>query len=276
MPIKLVDLLKIDSSDYKDYKIHFAIGADKKSLPKEEFINGNFEEWQNDQNNKNFNRKYVISLIWVDDDKWLFAGVYQVDGEPKPHNTGYKYSMHITDNQKDLVGRLILYYKKEYRASYPNLELEPSKGTAPSYMYVSSILENRLSIDDFPGFNAVDISWKTLETIINKKTSTWYNALSKAKGVYLIRDTKTGKMYVGSAYGDECIWSRWKEYAINGHGGNVELKELLSQEGKDYTIHFRYSILEVCNMNLGSEYIIERESYWKEILMTREFGYNKN
>ena len=276
MPIKLVDLLKIDSSDYKDYKIHFAIGADKKSLPKEEFINGNFEEWQNDQNNKNFNRKYVISLIWVDDDKWLFAGVYQVDGEPKPYNTGYKYSMHITDNQKDLVGRLILYYKKEYRASYPNLELEPSKGTAPSYMYVSSILENRLSIDDFPGFNAVDISWKTLETIINKKTSTWYNALSKAKGVYLIRDTKTGKMYVGSAYGDECIWSRWKEYAINGHGGNVELKELLSQEGKDYTIHFRYSILEVCNMNLGPEYIIERESYWKEILMTREFGYNKN
>lgn len=81
--------------------------------------------------------------------------------------------------------------------------------------------------------------------------------------------TKTGKMYVGSAYGDECIWSRWKEYAINGHGGNVELKELLSQEGKDYTIHFRYSILELCNMNLGSEYIIERESYWKEILMTR-------
>ena len=48
------------------------------------------------------------------------------------------------------------------------MELEPSKGTAPSYMYVSSILENRLSIDDFPGFNAVDISWKTLETIINK------------------------------------------------------------------------------------------------------------
>lgn len=276
MSIRLVDLLKIDSSEYKDYKIHFAIGANKKSLPKEEFINGNFEDWQNDQNNKNFNRKYVISLIWVDDDKWMFAGVYQVDGEPKPHNLGYKYSMHMTDNQKDLVGRLIVHYKKEYRASYPNLELEPSKGSAPSYMYVSSILENRLSIDDFPGFSAVDISWKSLETIINKKISTWYNALSKAKGVYLIRDTKTGKMYVGSAYGDECIWSRWKEYATNGHGGNVELKGLLSQEGKDYVMNFRYSVLEVCNMNLGSEYIIERESYWKEILMTREFGYNKN
>lgn len=55
MPIKLVDLLNIDSSEYKDYKIHFAIGADKKSLPKEEFINDDFEEWQNDQNNKNFN-----------------------------------------------------------------------------------------------------------------------------------------------------------------------------------------------------------------------------
>lgn len=29
-------------------------------------------------------------------------------------------------------------------------------------------------------------------------------------------------------------------------------------------------------MNLGNEYIIARESYWKDILMTRKFGLNSN
>lgn len=46
MSIRLVDLLKIDSSEYKDYKIHFAIGVDKRSDVKELFINGGFDEWQ--------------------------------------------------------------------------------------------------------------------------------------------------------------------------------------------------------------------------------------
>jgi len=32
--------------------------------------------------------------------------------------------------------------------------------------------------------------------------------------------------------------------------------------------------LEVCNMNLGSQYIIERESYWKKVLMTESKGLN--
>ena len=59
-------------------------------------------------------------------------------------------------------------------------------------------------------------------------------------------------------------------------GGNVELKRLLAQHGADYAENFRYSILEVCNMNLGNDYIIGRESHWKNILMTREFGLNEN
>ena len=39
---------------------------------------------------------------------------------------------------------------------------------------------------------------------------------------------------------------------------------------------FKYSILEVCNMNLGNEYIISRETHWKEVLLTRTFGLNQN
>ena len=101
-------------------------------------------------------------------------------------------------------------------------------------------------------------------------------AVSKANRAKLIVDTLTGKQYVGSAYGDECIWQRWSNYAKDGHGGNVELKELLTLNGEEYKYNFKYSILEVCNMNLGNEYIISRETHWKEVLMTRKFGLNKN
>lgn len=39
---------------------------------------------------------------------------------------------------------------------------------------------------------------------------------------------------ISGAYGDECIWQRWENYAKDGHGGNVELKELLKNNGAEY------------------------------------------
>ena len=55
-----------------------------------------------------------------------------------------------------------------------------------------------------------------------------------------------------------------------------ELKKLLRENGEDYKFGFKYSILEVCNMNLGNDYIKERETYWKDVLLTRNFGLNDN
>ena len=281
MSLKLVDLLGIESSNYKEYKVHFATSETRKEEPKECFINGTFDEWQCVQTKKNFNRKYVISLIWLSEDKWLFGGVYEVDGEPVKENkngrTTYKYPMHMTNNQGDLVGRIIVNHKKEYRASYSLLEtVLDSKNNSSSKLQISSILEKRLSIYDFPGFNKIDIDWHTLNTIIKDNVSSWHDALSNVKGIYLIRDITCGKMYVGKASGEDCLWSRWSDYGKNGHGNNVELKELLNKKGEDYKKNFRYSVLEICNMNLGEDYILGRESYWKDILMTRSFGYNDN
>ena len=38
--------------------------------------------------------------------------------------------------------------------------------------------------------------------------------LENIKGIYLVTDTHTGRRYVGSAYGDMGIWSRWRQYAV--------------------------------------------------------------
>lgn len=73
------------------------------------------------------------------------------------------------------------------------------------------------------------------------------------------------------------LLSRWKNYIENGHGGNVGLKELVREKGFDYIKkNFQYTIIENFNAKVDDHYVLERESYWKEVLRSREFGYNKN
>lgn len=92
----------------------------------------------------------------------------------------------------------------------------------------------------------------------------------------MISDISNGKLYVGSAYGENSFWNRWKEYAQNGHGGNQSLKKVINDYGIEYANNFQFSILETRGMNSEDDEIIRRESFWKEILLSREFGYNKN
>ncbi len=282
--IKLAEFLGIPKNEYKNYKIHLAVGARDRKEPYNVFILdvNKFKYWQEEQTGKNWSRKYIISLIYYSKNLWLFGGVYEVLGQPEKYKHqkwktyGWKYETKLLDIQSDLIGRVLFYYKKEYRAQYPKLELHAKNGMSPSDIYVSSIFDKKVAITDFLGFDNVNIDHETLRLIVNDNIQSWKTALSNVKGIYLIMDELTGKQYVGSAYGDDCIWQRWSEYAKNGHGGNVELKELLKQHGEDYKYNFKYSVLEICNMSLGNEYIIARENQWKEVLMTRKFGLNKN
>ena len=280
--ITLCELLHIPKENHKNYKVHFAIGRDVRNEPYNTFLIGEFQEWQEHQTQKNFGREYILSLIYYNKDIWMFGGIYRVLPTPPAHireengREYWRYQTELTDRHTDLIGRAFFRFKKEFRASYPVLELDPKKGEPVAQMPLSHILDKRVSLSDFLGFDSVNIDYKTLKHIVCDQILSWKSALSSAKGVYLIVDTKTGKQYVGSAYGNECIWQRWTDYAKSGHGGNVELKELLKENGEDYKYHFKYSILEICNMNLGNEHIISRENHWKEILLTREFGLNNN
>lgn len=92
----------------------------------------------------------------------------------------------------------------------------------------------------------------------------------------LITDTHTGKLYVGSATGEEGIWARWSSYVATGHGGNKDLRKLLKAEGSDYVRHFQYAILEIADNHTSVEDVLHREDHWKRVLMSREHGYNAN
>lgn len=75
------------------------------------------------------------------------------------------------------------------------------------------------------------------------------------------------------------LLGRWQSYAENGHGGNRELKALVETQGLDYVKdNFRYLVLDIYKSTTEDKTILDRESWWKEVLLTHspKFGYNAN
>ncbi len=270
--IKLIDLIKMAGMELQNFKIHCATGANP--TPLEAFFDGAFRQWQEHQNQKNFQCKQVLSLIHLSGQRWLFAGVFEVlgvkHGKWKSSPCYYKYATRELDGLDHLTGKAIVEFNKTFRASYLRGEKYADQLT------VVAIRDQRMTIGDFPGFNSVLLSYVMLKTLVRESHPSWRTALFNVSGVYLITDTKTGKHYVGSAYGGEGIWQRWISYAKTGHGGNRELRKLLRAEGKNHSQHFQFSLLEVCDLNSSDDYVISRETHWKTVLRSREFGLNKN
>ena len=133
-----------------------------------------------------------------------------------------------------------------------------------------------MTVGDFPGYQEVCLSYSRLKIVVKQNLDTWRGALSNMKGVYLITDQASGRMYVGSATGNDGLWQRWSNYVKTGHGGNRDLKKVLKSKGKDYVDNFQYSLLEVADSRVTDDYVLERESFWKNVLASREFGYNAN
>lgn len=128
-----------------------------------------------------------------------------------------------------------------------------------------------LTVNKFPGYDKVNHSFKDMATLIDLPE--WRSALQNQKGIYMLVDTLTGKQYIGSAYGRDRIWQRWKSYLETGHGGNTGLSALT----KEYIFeNFKMTILERCSDDMSNEEIIRRESLYKDKFMTRQFGYNNN
>ena len=265
---QLIDLAGINLGKFK---IHCARGRNHPT-PLERFFDGDFEEWQERQRQQNFSCENIVSLIFLHGDKWLFAGVYTVLDvkPPTKKRTWFQYSTEEVAGLGHLVGRVVVRFERKFRASYLKGEKYADQ------LIVSEIRAQRMSVGDFPGYNSVLLSHPLLCTIIRENLDSWRSALSNVSGVYVITDNNTGKLYVGSAYGGDGIWQRWRAYAKNGHGGNKELKALLRVQGRDHVQHLQFSVLEVCDLNASNDYIIARETHWKDVLRSREFGYNEN
>jgi len=221
--------------------------------------------------NYNKNKSYKAGQIAVglvkikpNEDFWLLFHIGRVTKDlNKLNGVGYEYE-DLPEYEK-YVGRLIVKFKNKAQTMIRNAE------SVIYDCYISQILPDTFDNDLFPGYEKVNVSWDELRRVIEKDN--WKTALQNQKGVYLMTDISNGKMYVGSAYGENMILGRWRAYINTGHGGNIGLKPLPFDHIKQ---NFKYSILDIYKSTIDDQIIIDRESWWKEVLQSRKFGYNEN
>jgi hypothetical protein len=273
MIILLNDLLKLDDLSNVKVRLLLYAGRGEDGKRRQNFI----EHFQDDKEKLMeghlWNYKYksyrqgdtVVGLAEIEKNHWLLFDVSRITKDLDIRNgVGYEYES-LQEEYGKYFGRVVVRYHNTSQ------NLIRKADSIMKDLVIEKVLSDVFDDDVFPGYENVNLSW--IEMKRNVEKDSWKTALQNQKGIYLIADTKTGKLYVGSAYGKDMLLNRWRSYIKTGHGGNVELKKLDFDYIKK---NFRYSILDIYKSTVDDNIIISREGWWKETLLSRVFGYNKN
>lgn len=211
---------------------------------------------------------FLASFIVTDAGKTVFVGMYSVDsvGSCPPGTTDallnsdvsgqYKYDLQLLDVLSEYRDKLAIEWGPGTR-----VWIQRAANQAKPVIEIAEQYEPK-----FPGFRRFTRLVDDVPTLPNG----WQQVLRSVKGVYLLVDVATGQQYVGSAKGEDSLLGRWMDYATDGHGGNLALKEATKKGRPTYQV----SVLEVVDENTPDETIEQTEFYWKCKLLSREFGLN--
>lgn len=280
--IKLNDILHLTDEEINNSKIELNMSEGKNGIPHiDKWLSLNDKEkssgitdcsyWPRYGSSKNFHiGQKVFSFIRKSYDEWLFISAARILEVPEDRQA----DVEILKEYKSLFGRLVMKFHKGnamgryvFNLSYLNNEEE-----------IIEILPCMYSGEQFEGYDNVNLPYNKLKDIFNGNIMpTYYEALKKITGIYCLTDTSNGKLYIGSATGEEGVAQRWGNYLSSKHGGNVKLKNLYNQKGdKHFEKYFTFTILEYFGLSYDPEKIKKREQYWKKCLNTIEHGYNDN
>ena len=239
-------------------------------LREPEIVNTQWLFWRNKQRYFNVGQ-IAICLLKLSSDTWLLTTIKRVTKELDVLE-GINYEGLELDEYRQYYGRVIIKYHKTAQTQ------GMFYSTVRNELEVLQLLPTIFDGDEFPGYDNVRLSYMQLSSILERRKQSWIAALENQKSVYLITDTYNGKLYVGSATGDKgMLLQRWSNYVENGHGGNKELIALVREKSFDYVKqYFQYSILENYNAKIDDHVVLKRESWWKDALQSRRFGYNSN
>ena len=289
--IKFTDFIK-DFTKGKENKIKFKfhMSTDFLELKKSPYdcLMEDSKDWQNLNNYRNEKGKssrldgydYLVSFAQYNiygRNFFVFGGIYKVEiAKPKHYKIG-GYNISLLGNN-DPIGEFLNKYRKRLVIKLDenlgiNFELT-YETVAKKNIEVFEVFPN-IASEKFTGYQNVSLMYKDLQVALNDPT--WIGALKNIKAVYVIVDTSNGKLYIGSAYGSDGLLNRWNKYVTNLTGENKEFEALIKEKGEScIQNNFKYSILEIFDTKTKDEYILERESYWKNVFETKKFGMNKN
>lgn len=225
-------------------------------------------------------RKGTIAIGFVPrgNDKWVMTGIVRIIQE---NGFGEKCDAEYVDAYKKFNSRIVVRFHKRSQNGIVKAE-----NILPNLEVVEMLPADESFIDSFPGYKNVSLTYEKLKArLINSED--WRASLKARKGVYLITDTSNGKLYVGSAYGENGIYGRWKTYMESGYDKNEQedgkypneaFQKIVQEEGLSYIQkNFKYSLLETFTDEISDEEIINREKWWKDQLLSKYFGnYNRN
>jgi hypothetical protein len=269
--VKLAELLKVRGIDSSRCKVkvvrHQDSRLDIQSLTREEV-----EIYQNHQKDGVFDGfDYVASFVGSERGQARFFGLYRVqertEGLNKPKlairnpalkkatKTRYHYALKRVARFNDLEGRLIV----QWTGGHINWHQ-----TLPLNMPIVQLSAKGRS-KPFLQFSDVVLTFDELSRIVSNPLANadWHTALAATAGVYLIVDTGSGRLYVGSASGQRGILGRWVQYVRNGHGNNKMLK-LLLEESPNRHKKFQYCILQTLSRSLSRKEVINIEQTFKQ------------
>lgn len=233
-----------------------------------------FLGYQNSQSKPVFHETdYIVSFIGEGGGAARFVGVYRVTKKqknPKPV-------------KNDLLDSTYLYEMEEERGFEDLKERVLVRWTNPISWH--QWFENEMEVIEiqrgfydrpFTDYLGFILKFDELKEIVSREYADWKLMLSATNGIYLVSDARTGKLYVGSAYGENGIWGRWCEYVrTKGHGNNKLLKGLLSED-KGYGRNFQFSVLMLLPSSVTANEAIAKERLFKKKLGTNAFGLNDN
>jgi hypothetical protein len=227
-----------------------------------------FEGYQSLQGKKRFQvGETLASFIVTRAKKTVFVGLYTVAGmDVAPPGTtdpilqidasGVVLYDLVRDNRlDDYVDKLVIDWGPgslawvQRAASQPKPVVEIASQDEPPF---PGFTRFRCKIDELPAL-----------------PSTWREVLMNVKGVYLLVDVDQGTQYVGSAKGQDSLLGRWMSYVDGGHGGDVGIRGAGRRT-------YQVSVLEVVGATTPDDTIESIESAWKDKLLTRAFGLNRN
>lgn len=232
-----------------------------------------FIAYQSEQHNDIFKDvDYVVSFIGEDGTLARMIGVYQILGRDteRENQTGsgkYCYKMVEVRGFEELNERVIVDWGDSARAFHQRLEKNDKTIVAVEKKGFDWVC---------PSYEEINLTYMQMFHVFNEKLEAWRCKLTAVNGIYVISDHKTGKLYVGSTYNRDGIWGRWEDYARTGHGGNVELINLIAESPNYAKDNFVWSILQTLPLNVSEREATKVETRWKNKLGRTACKLNRN
>ena len=267
---------KIKLVRHKDSRKGLMIdGVPVKGNPYEWYIKDRikFIAYQSEQREDRFkNVDYIVSFIGEEGTSARMVGVYKILGLDEERikrvsNGNVFYKMEEMPGFEELNERVIIDWGKSAISWHQWLHKNDKEVIAIERAGVDWVC---------PDYEEIILPYERLKRIISNQINVWYDKLSSVNCIYVISDSKTGDLYVGSTYNKEGIWGRWKEYASTGHGGDVELIKLLNSDPNYAHDYLSWAILQILPIGIHEEKVVRIETLWKEKLGRRACSLNKN